>query len=421
MAASPASSPRPRRRIAVIGAGPIGVECALYAARLGHRVDVYEAGEVGEHLRGWGHARMFSPWEMNVSALGVRELSARGEPAGFPRGVCPTGREYRERYLVPLARSPLLEGRIHARSRVLGATRAGVPKTGLIGSPERSRHPFRVLVDAGEGRERAAEADVVIDASGVYGRHGWMGDGGLPAAGERALEPRIEYGLPDAGGADRGRYAGRRALVVGSGHSAATTVIALRELAEGRPGTRVLWLLRGGGRDPYAPRPDDPLPERAALEARAAALAAAGDPAVEVLCGWSVEEIREAPGSAFDVTLGRGGERRVERVERIVANVGYRPDRALYEELQVHECYATQGPMRLAAALLGEASADCLARKAHGAEALRNPEPDFWILGVKSYGRNPHFLVRVGLEQVREVFQAIESDAALDLYSAEAA
>ncbi|MCZ6778997.1 MAG: hypothetical protein O7F16_08495 [Acidobacteria bacterium] len=110
-----------------------------------------------------------------------------------------------------------------------------------------------------------------------------------------------------------------------------------------------------------------------------------------------------------------------EQVDRVIANVGYRPDRSLYEELQVHECYATQGPMRLAAALLGEGSADCLGQTSHGADSLRNPEPDFFILGAKSYGRNPHFLLTVGHAQIRDAFRAIESDENLDLYAAEAA
>jgi len=413
--------PRPaRRRIAIIGAGPIGVECALYAARLGHAVDVYEAGEAGQHLSEWGHVRMFSPWEMNVSRLGLEVLSARGEAVDFPPAACPTGLEYRRRYLLPLLRSPFLEGCLHKRARVVSVGRARVRKNELIGAPERAAHPFRLLIDAGEGRERAVEADIVIDASGVYSRHNWMGSGGLPAVGERALEARVEYGIPDVLGEQDGLYGGRRTLVIGSGHSAATTALALRDLAASRTGTRVLWLMRGAGGDPYAPLPGDPLPERADLVARAALLLRGGDPVLEWMRGWVVEEVREAHPGAFELVLSRGAERRRERVERIVANVGHRPDRALYEELQVHECYATQGPMRLAAALLGAPSADCLAQKSHGVETLRSPEPDFYILGVKSYGRTPNFLIRIGLAQVRELFQAIENDAALDLYAAAA-
>jgi len=409
------------RRLAVLGAGPVGLECGLYAARLGYDVSVYEAGEIAQHLLEWGHARMFSPWEMNVSALGLRAIAGETRAASFPAAECPGGREFRERYLLPLAASVPLAGRVHARTRVLGVGRERVLKTELIGSPERAAHPFRVLLSSPAGGERIAGADVVVDATGVFSCHNWMGNGGLPAPGERALEARIDYGLPAISGAESARFAGRRTLVVGSGHSAATSVAALCALAARAPGTSVLWVVRGEGRDPYAPIAGDPLPARAALAERAARVLGGADPAVACLAGWTIEEVREAGGGELEVALSRWAEERRERVGRIVANVGYRPERSLYEELQVHECYATQGPIKLAAALLGEASGDCLAQKGHGPETLRNPEPDFFLLGAKSYGRNPNFLLSVGRSQIREVFQALERDAGLDLYAAEAA
>jgi glycine/D-amino acid oxidase-like deaminating enzyme len=437
--------PAPRRRITIVGAGPIGLECALYGARLGHEVTVLEAGEIAHSVRSWGHVRMFSPWEMNVSALGLETLAAGGgagaaPPSAFPSGVCPTGREYRKRYLLPLAASEPLRGRVRTGVRVAAIGRDRLLKSEEIGTPLRAERPFRILVAEDPSRggnaaapapERIHEADVVIDASGVFTCHRWMGNGGLPAPGERALEGRIEYGLPDVTGADAPRFAARRTLVVGSGYSAATTALALLELARRAPGTRIVWAVRGGAgsegnvRGAYAPIPDDPLPERAALSARAAQAARGGDAALECLSGAHVEEVREA-GAGLEVEIGidlpsGGRARRRERFDRIVANVGYRPDRSLYEELQVHECYASQGPMKLAAALLGEGSADCLAQKSHGPDTLRNPEPGFFILGAKSYGRNPTFLIRLGLAQVREVFQILENDSALDLYAARAA
>jgi hypothetical protein len=73
--------------------------------------------------------------------------------------------------------------------------------------------------------------------------------------------------------------------------------------------------------------------------------------------------------------------------------------------------------MRLAAALLSQGSADCLAVGGQGAEALLNPEPGFFILGSKSYGRNSSFLLRAGFEQVRDVFRLLEGRNDLDLYT----
>ena len=57
------------KRIAVIGAGPIGLEAALYAARAGFVVDVFERGRVAEHMLQWGHVRLFSPFGLICSRL----------------------------------------------------------------------------------------------------------------------------------------------------------------------------------------------------------------------------------------------------------------------------------------------------------------------------------------------------------------
>jgi hypothetical protein len=116
------------------------------------------------------------------------------------------------------------------------------------------------------------------------------------------------------------------------------------------------------------------------------------------------------------VTARVAGKPRTWEVDRVIANVGYTPDTGLYRELQVHECYASLGPMNLAAALAKHAGGDGLAVPPQGANVLRNPEPGFYILGAKSYGRNSNFLLRAGFEQVREVFTLIAGRPDLDLY-----
>jgi len=100
------------------------------------------------------------------------------------------------------------------------------------------------------------------------------------------------------------------------------------------------------------------------------------------------------------------------RCDNVVALVGYSPDVTIYDQLQVHSCYATAGPIRLAAALLGETGGDCLTAGANlSADLLKNPEPNFYVLGAKSYGTNSNFLLQVGHNQVRDVFNLIRPDA----------
>src|SRR5438034_61222 len=118
--------------------------------------------------------------------------------------------------------------------------------------------------------------------------------------------------------------------------------------------------------------------------------------------------VRRARGTREGASFSPGKERRFE-VDRVLALVGYRPDLSLFRELQIHLCYASEGPMALAAAILGAQGSDpasgkgCLDQVAHGPESLKNPEPDFYVLGAKSYGRNPNFLLSLGHRQIEDV------------------
>jgi hypothetical protein len=46
----------------------------------------------------------------------------------------------------------------------------------------------------------------------------------------------------------------------------------------------------------------------------------------------------------------------------------------------------------------------------HGFIELSHPEPGYFIVGMKSYGRAPTFLLRTGYEQVRSVVAALAGD-----------
>jgi cation diffusion facilitator CzcD-associated flavoprotein CzcO len=410
-------------RIAILGAGPIGIEAALYARYLGYDVDLYERGRVAESVRQWGHVRMFSPFGMNRSTLGLAALKAQDPEYRPPEDdELLTGRAWVERYLAPLAASDLVVDSLRENTSVISVGRAWLTKAELPGAEERGDEVFRLLLADASG-ERMESADVVIDASGVYGNPNWLGQGGVPALGEREARQHIEYGLPEVLGADRDRYAGKRILVAGAGYSAATTVCALAELAAAAPGTEVVWITRkaaDNGEGPVSLIPDDRLAERNRLAVAANRLAAGGNPAVGRLPGAAVDQVRYEEGAdRFHVTLAflEDNDLPAEQTfDRIIANVGYRPCLETHRELQVHLCYATEGPMKLAAALLGETSADCLDQPAAGAETLLNPEPNFYLLGAKSYGRNSRFLFQHGLEQIRELFTIIGDRRALNLY-----
>lgn len=396
------------KRIAIIGAGPIGLEAALYGATLGHEVQVYERGRVGENVLRWGHVTLFSQWAINHSSLGARTLRQAG--VSLPSlDAFLTGKQYVEAYLRPLARSPRLVGRIQEGVEVLYVGRDRIGKGSLIGG-DRDRFPLRLLLQRSRGEE-LDEADVVIDCSGTYGNYNFMGNGNIPALGERSLERRIPYVLVDILGEAKPQYEGKRVLLVGDGHSAATALEALLQLSS----TSVVWISRKDGAAPLPVIAGDPLPERARLSKLANEIAAGGEGRVEFLRSTVIERVQERKdGLEVKVRTDNTQDRLV--VDRILAHVGYRPDNRIYRELQVHECYATLAPMRLAAELLNASAADCLAQTSKGAETLRNPEPNFYIIGAKSYGMNSNYLIRVGLEQVREAYALIEGRLELNLY-----
>lgn len=224
----------------------------------------------------------------------------------------------------------------------------------------------------------------------------------MPAPGERAAEAHILRHIPDVD-AEPEAWAGRTLLVAGAGHSAQTAIRDLVGFAERQPGTRVIWALRRT-EPTWQIDPADPLPERAHLTERAVEIAAGASDAVEVLTGVTVAAVRH-DGEKIEATLERAdGSTLTRQVDLILSLTGYIGDASLHRQLQVHECYATSGPMRLAAALLARGSANCLEQVSHGADTLTNPEPDFYILGIKSYGRSPGFLMQVGWSQVGDLF-----------------
>src|SRR5262245_425294 len=107
-------------RVAVLGAGPIGIEAALYAKVCGHAVSVYERGAIGEHVRRWGHIKLFTPFGVNCTPLGLaevrREKAGRSLPA---EGDLVTGRQFVDAYLTPLAESETLLESLHPEEAVL--------------------------------------------------------------------------------------------------------------------------------------------------------------------------------------------------------------------------------------------------------------------------------------------------------------
>ena len=418
-------------KIAIIGGGPIGMEALLYGTMAGADVRLFERGRIGENVRRWGHVGLFTDWGRDRSPLGERLLRERGDALPDAETL-PLGDQLAD-YLMRLASLPQLRNRIISQTEVKSLTREGLLKHDLWGDPQRALAPFRLMV-AGIGGEKVRHFDAVIDATGVYSSPNWVGNGGAPCPGELGLQRYIDYNIPDVNGVDVGRFAHKRTVVVGTGHSAATTLLALAELMGSQSSTRLTWVVRrglAGDGSLYAIDPDDISSGRRILGERANELAASER--VDLRLNTVVERI-ERRANVFKVALSDGTS--VE-CHNLVAGVGFRPDPTLWQELQVAQHPASGGPGKLAAAIMesnkaagvglstgyAEKSGDVNKPEADDhydpLDLLKLDEPNFYVLGIKSYGRDAGFLMQNGFRQVRDVYRIICDNNQLDLYNGE--
>jgi hypothetical protein len=370
----------------------VGLEAAVAAAARGYDVTVLEKDAVGANLRRWGSTRLFSPVRMNVSAEARRILGG----ACPPEDALLTGPEMVERILEPLAGSAPLARRIRTGHRVTAVGRARLTRRDLPGHPLRGERPFRLLVEGPSGEE-VLVADYVLDASGVYGQPAALGAGGIPAPGERGLNGQI---IRDLGRLDERLHdlRGREVLLVGHGHSAANALDAFASLAEP---PRVTWATRSANRRPCVEVASDPLPERDRITARANGMAEAPPPFLKMARRASVESI-SARGGRLTVALTDGGG---GVFDTVVGLTGYRPDLSFLSELALEIAPSSEGAARLTR-VLGNAT-DCLSTPIVAARDLQSGEPGFHLIGAKSYGRLPTFLMQAGIGQAAAIVDSL--------------
>jgi hypothetical protein len=92
-------------------------------------------------------------------------------------------------------------------------------------------------------------------------------------------------------------------------------------------------------------------------------------------------------------------------------NTGFRPDLGMLRELRVDLDPWLEAPAKLAP-LIDPNLHSCGSVPPHGYDTLKHPEPDVFVVGMKSYGRAPTFLLLTGYEQVRSVVRGLTGDLA---------
>ncbi|MEV6867821.1 FAD-dependent oxidoreductase [Streptosporangium subroseum] len=383
--------------VVVIGAGPVGLAAAAHLAERGLDFLVLEAGQqAGAAVGQWGHVRVFSPWRYNIDAAARRLLQAEGWTAPDPEWL-PTGAELITDYLVPLAEHPAIAPRLRLGAKVTAISRLGYDRVRTIG---RDDAPFLIRLEGGE----EVRATAIVDASGTYASPNVLGASGLPAYGEAQAGDLVDHALPDVLGTDREAYEGRHVLVVGAGHSAATTLLALAQLQN----TPITWAVRAGtATRTYGGGGADALPARGALGTGLRALVDSGR--VQLLTGFYAHRVEVTANGVRVVSRDPSGAEQAVTVDRIVAATGYRPDHSIASELRL-DLDPILGSTRALAPLIDPNEHSCGTVPAHGADELAHPEAGYYAVGVKSYGRAPTFLMATGYEQVRSVVAALAGD-----------
>lgn len=388
--------------VAIIGAGPVGLAAAAHLHERGIDFVVYERGHnAAASMSSWGHTRLFSPWSLLIDPAAGRLLAARGWSRPDD-GRLPTGAELIRDYLAPLAEIDDLASRIRFDTTVSSVSREGMDRTRSTG---RESTPFVLRIE-GPGGVQDVTASAVIDASGTYENPNRLGSSGLEPLGADDVRDRISHALPDVLGRDRARFAGRHTLVVGAGHSAANTLIALARLRAMEPGTRISWAIRNSNAVRVSSSDADGLPARATLGSAVERHVAEGT--ITRIDGFEIASLLRE-GGGVEVTGTRRGEKSSVVVDTIVNATGFRPDLGMLREIRLSLDEIVEAP-RLLAPKIDPNLHSCGTVAPHGFRELQHPEPNFFIAGMKSYGRAPTFLLATGYEQVRSIVSWLDGD-----------
>ena len=395
-------TPEPSLPVAIIGAGPVGLAAAAQLAARKQPFLLFEAGnEVAASVRSWGHVTLFSPWQYNIDAAAktLLEQTDWQEPNG---DEIPTGHELIDLYLKPLADLEQIKPFIYTNHPVIALTRQNHDK---LKSKGRNEQPFVIYTEI-KGELKTFESRAVLDATGTWGNPNPAQGNGVWLPSEKALAERIDYHIPNVA-VNASLYSNKKVAVIGGGHSAINSLLNLAELKKQFPDTDITWILRKENIEmAYGGEQNDELMARGALGSRIRQLVDEGK--IHVVTPFFISSLKET-GKISIMGIQRGEKIVLDGFDRLVVNTGSRPDYTINEEIRLTIDSATESVAALAS-LIDPNEHSCGTVEAHGEATLRQPEQGFYVVGAKSYGRAPTFLMATGYEQVRSIVAFLAGD-----------
>ncbi|EZH73458.1 hypothetical protein ATO12_16085 [Aquimarina atlantica] len=390
--------------IAIIGAGPVGLAAAAHLLKQNLPFIVFEAGSsVGQNMLSWSHVRVFSPWKYNIDRV-AKEVLEQTDWKAPDEDKLPTGQELVEHYFRPLANLPQIKPYIHLNSKVLSIGRKGLDKMKTRG---RENKPFSIKVQEHENINYY-EAKAVIDATGTWNQPNPIGSGGVFAEGEQELNKHIFYGIPNVKAEHLERYKNKNVVVVGGGHSAINALLDLADIQKKYPKTQLNWVLRKDNMNKvYGGKQEDALEARGALGIRIEQLVNSGK--LNVYTPFHILKLTKKEDGIQIIGDLNGEIETINQIDEIVSNTGSRPNLEMIREIRTDLDASLESVFDLAE-LIDPNVHSCGTVRPHGEKELRHPEKDFYIVGSKSYGRAPTFLMTTGYEQVRSVVAYMVGD-----------
>ncbi|MGJ0173250.1 MULTISPECIES: NAD(P)-binding domain-containing protein [Bacillus] len=392
--------------VAIIGGGPVGIAAAAHLVKRNEAFILFESGkEIGTNFLDYGHVRLFSPWEYNIDEA-AKELLLKHHISLPPKDELPLGEEIVFKYLKPLSQLPEMKPYIHMNSRVLHVGKKGFDKVKTKG---RDQAPFILRVKVDNKEEKIYEAKAVIDATGTWQNPNPLNAEGLITDNEKRVSDQIYYGIPDVLNRDKDRYKNKTVAVVGSGHSAINTLLDLTQLKEQTENTEIIWILRKQDiTEVFGGEGNDQLPARGQLGTRLRNVLNNGE--IKAYPSMFIESISLASGGKLNILGHRQQEQKmINNIDEIIANTGARPDFQFLKEIR-HTFDSALECVPDLADLIDPNIHSCGTVRPHGEKELRQPEKNFYIIGSKSYGRAPTFLLATGYEQARSVVAYITGD-----------
>lgn len=390
--------------IAIIGGGPIGIAAAAHLYKNNNSFILFEAGEsMAAHVKSWAHVKLFSPWKYNMDKV-AKAILQENNIALPDENHLPTGQELLDEYFYPISQIKGVKEKIHLNTKVISIGRKGIDK---MKDAHREQLPFEIQVIE-NGQFKIYEASVVLDASGTWGSPNPLGSGGNFAIGEKENADFIHYGIPDIMGEDKAQYKGKNVVVVGGGHSAINSLLSLVELSQEDQTTKIHWVMRKENIErAYGGGEADMLEERGALGTKIKAAVEAHQ--LQVHSPVFIHQLVKK-GETLNI-LGRKNDTlfSLENVDEIIANTGARPNFDFLRELR-YQADASLESVPALADLIDPNLHSCGTVRPHGEAELRQREKDFYIVGNKSYGRAPTFLMATGYEQIRSIVAYINGD-----------